>query len=157
MPVFRPGPTIIGSDPQPFAAASFHASVSRGTTEEMITCSTVLHAYPGTPSSASTLMTSSSAVFDAFEDRRQCPTRSGPSNRPTTVWVLPTSTARIMAAPLFALVCAAARAARAAHVSPKRHTTVVAAQRMYGRCGAIIAAEAQAVQGGRGIDAQRAA
>src|SRR5450759_1984512 len=63
----------------------------------------------------------SSAVSDASDETRQWPTSRSPSNRPTTVWVLPTSTARIIVLPLshrfapwtYALVA-----------GPQRHHTV---------------------------------
>jgi hypothetical protein len=43
MPVFSPGPTTIGALPHARSAISSYAAVSRGTTEEMMTCSMSVH------------------------------------------------------------------------------------------------------------------
>ena len=65
-----------------------------------MTSLTSLHDSPSSASSPATLTRSSSAVSEALVEMRQCPASCSSSNRPSTVWVLPTSTASSTANPL---------------------------------------------------------
>src|SRR6185369_5002849 len=66
---------------------------SRGTVEASATPSTSSKPSSRSSSSRTTSVATSSPVRSASVATRQCSTSSSPSKRPSTVWVLPTSTA----------------------------------------------------------------
>jgi hypothetical protein len=94
MPVLMPGPTTSAGAPRYCLKKRWMLNTAGGTTDEMMPASRLPQANPCSSSSERTSTASSSEVRPALVSMRKCATRSVPRNTPSTVLVLPTSTAR---------------------------------------------------------------
>src|SRR3954471_20510903 len=99
-PVLTPGSTTTGSKWKYRSTISRSAPVTGGTTEEMATPVMFLSKEsPCCSRNPPNARASSSAVRSGWVDSRQCQASSWSRNTPTTIWVLPTSTASSMRCP----------------------------------------------------------
>src|SRR5690349_2335004 len=93
MPVLIPGPTTSAAPPQRFLKNCCSPNTAGGTTDEMIPASIAPHSLSSSSSSVATVTAYSSDVLSATVRIRQCATSSPSRKTPSTVFVLPTSTA----------------------------------------------------------------
>ena len=99
IPVFIPGSTTRGSWPRYWRASSTRTGVSGGTTLARATPSMLSGTMLEPENRLRTRIPYSSAVCSRRVVSLQCTRRSRPSNRPRTVFVLPTSMVRSMPCP----------------------------------------------------------
>src|SRR5581483_10890913 len=89
MPVATPGPTTSRSAPAQRSANASYSRTSAGTEEQM-----TMPSSSSKSTNARSVTPSSSEVWERFVATRNCSPSRSPSNRPSTVCVLPTSMAR---------------------------------------------------------------
>ena len=93
MPVLMPGPTTSAGAPTYCLKKRWMPNTAGGTTDDTMPASRLPQAKPCSSSNDRTRTASSSDVRPALVSIRKWATRSAPRNTPSTVFVLPTSTA----------------------------------------------------------------